>query len=451
MRRLAVALALLAACSSPRQVGRSAPPTTAAESPEPREAPPAAAAADPKPACPAVDEAKLEPPECKDPIASTPIPPIVDPKETLGHVYEGLVSLARGTSKGPVRFAMYGDSNHKMDGPEAHLRRALQARFGDAGHGWVPLARPHWIQHQDVKHDGTWKVFKSWAISTDPIIRDRNYGLGNMFAETEAPGGMLYVATADEKAPIGQKVSRFDVFFLKRPDGGNFDIVADGTTVKHVSTRAADWEAGVETVKVEDGPHKLSVVTRGQGMVRFFGVAMERDVPGIVVDSLPTGAMNIHQMSWVNPTTRQPMATARGWDLVMIHLGTTMSQLVFHKPALTKVVEEMKAALPNAAILLLSPPDYLRDKRGPDSEPRIIKVSQQIREVAEETGVAFWDYRAAMGGDGSMATFIRKNLVTSDRVHLFQSGHDVMMDRLIRALFLDLAHWREKHPDAGCH
>jgi hypothetical protein len=314
----------------------------------------------------------------------------------------------------------------------------------------VPLARPHWLHHQDVKHEGNWSVFKSWAISSDPIIRDRNYGLGNMFAETPSPGGVLWVATADEKAPIGKSVSRFDVFFLKRPDGGTFDIVADGSVVKHVATRADDWAAGIESVKVDDGPHKLELVTRGYGMVRFFGVAMERDVPGVIVDSLPTGAMNIHQMSWVNASTRQPMATSRNWDVVMIHLGTTMSQLVFHKPALTKVIEEMRAALPNAAIMLVSPPDYLRDKRGPDSDPRIIKVSREMREVAEETGVAFWDYRAAMGGDGSMMTFIRKGLVTSDHVHLNQTGHDVMMDRLMHALFVDLAKWREKHPDAGC-
>src|SRR5260221_3393107 len=144
MRRLAVVLVVLAACSS-RQTARTSPPPA----PEPREAAPTTTPAPEQPrACPDVDEAKLEAPGGNDVLQPAAIPPIVDPKETMGRLYDRLVALARGTSKTPARLAMYGDSNHKQDMPEAHLRRALQARFGDAGHGWVPLARPHWLHHQ---------------------------------------------------------------------------------------------------------------------------------------------------------------------------------------------------------------------------------------------------------------------------------------------------------------
>ncbi len=450
MRRIALAavVATAVACSQHGGGGAARLATATPAQAEPREA--ASTIAEPPPppaACPAVDEAKLEPPACKDAIAQTPVPPIVDPNETLGRFYEKLVALARGTAKGPVRLAMYGDSNHKGDEMEGHLRRVLQGRFGDAGHGWVPLAMPHWLTHKDVKFGGTWKIWKSAAISFDPIVRDKNYGLGNTLAETSDSGALLRIATADASAPVGQKASRVDLFFLRRPDGGVFDVSVDGAPAKRFSTRADGFEAGIESIAMEDAPHKIEIVSRGQGSVRFFGAALERDVPGVVFDTLACGAMNIHQMSWVNPATRAPMAAKRSWDVVMFHLGTTMSQLVFHKDALKKVIGEMREALPNAAILLLTPPDYLKGQR---SDPRIVKVSQQIREVADEMGVAVWDYRAAMGGDDSMSTFVAKRLVTSDRVHLTTGGHELMADRLTRALLLDLARWREKHLDAGC-
>jgi hypothetical protein len=421
---------------------------TPGPAPEPREA--ASTTVDPPPApaaCAAVDEAKLEPPACKDAIEKTPIPPIVDPNETLARFYEKLVALARGTGKGPVRLAMYGDSNHKGDEMEGHLRRVLQGRFGDAGHGWVPLAMPHWLTHKDVSFGGTWKIWKSAAVSFDPIVRDHNYGLGNTLAETSQSGGLLRIATADAKAPVGQKASRLDLFFLERPDGGVFDVTIDGAAPKRFSTRADAVEAGIQSIAMEDAPHKIEILSRGQGSVRFFGAVLERDVPGIVFDTLACGALNIHQMSWVNPTVREPMAAKRDWDVVMFQLGTTMSQLVFHEPALKKVIAEMREALPNAAIVLLTPPDYLK---GQQSDPRIVKVSRQLEEVAQETGVAFWDYRAAMGGDNSMNTFIAKRLVTTDHVHLTTGGHELMGDRLLRALMLDLARFRDKHPDAGC-
>src|SRR5207302_11491 len=117
----------------------------------------------------------------------------------------------------------------------------------------------------------------------------------NIASETSSWGARAWVATAKD-GPVGTRASRFEVFFFRRPGGGAFDVFADGTLVKTISTRADAFEAGIEEIDVEDGPHELLCVARGRGPVRLAGVALERDVPGIVVDSLGTGAMSIGQM-----------------------------------------------------------------------------------------------------------------------------------------------------------
>ena len=77
-------------------------------------------------------------------------------------------------------------------------------------------------------------------------------------------------------------------------------------------------------------------------------------------------------------------------------------------------------------------------------------MARQITELASETGVAFWDYRAAMGGDASMLTFLRKRLAWTDAIHLNNKGHQIMGDRLMHALLEDNARYRAGHSDAGC-
>jgi hypothetical protein len=399
--------------------------------------------------CAAVDETKLEPPPCDDPIASVAIPEIVDPSGSLAHFHERLIGLARGTVKDRVRIALYGDSNAQADMMTGHMRRVLQGRFGDGGHGFVFLGHPRgWYGHQDVRRGGTWKAFRNIQVSTD-LVMDRHYGFANLATETSSGGAQVWVATAKDGV-VGTKASIFDVFFFRRPGGGTFDIVADGQVVKTVSTRADAFEAGIEEVVLDDGPHEVRCVARGRGPVRLVGVSLERDVPGIVIDSLGTGAMAINQMSWVQSSTRKPMLERRAYDLVIVHLGTAQSMLSQHKRWAKTVIDDLRAALPEASILFLTPPDALINRFGPVSDPRIVTVAKQIEELASETGVAFWDYRAAMGGDASMLTFLRKKLAWTDAIHLNNKGHQIMGDRLMRALLEDTARYRAAHPEAGC-
>ena len=443
----AVGCLLVAGCASHAAVV-PLPVTKAAESSSP--APTEAALVDePAAVCAPVDESKLEPPPCSDAIASVAVPPIVDPSRSLAHFHERLVGLARGTRKGRVHIALYGDSNAQADMMTGHMRRTLQARFGDGGHGFVFLGHPRgWYGHQDVRRGGTWSAFRNIQVSTD-LVLDRHYGFANLATETSNGGAQAWVATAKEGA-VGTRAGIFDVFFFRRPGGGTFDIVADGQVVRTVSTRAEAFEAGIEEVVLDDGPHELRCVSRGRGPVRLVGVSLERDVPGIVIDALGTGAMAINQMSWVQSSTRKPMWERRDYDLVIVHLGTAQSMLSQHKRWAKSVIDDLRAALPSASILFLTPPDALVNRFGPVSDPRIVTVARQITELASETGVAFWDYRAAMGGDASMLTFLRKRLAWTDAIHLNNKGHQIMGDRLMHALLEDNARYRAGHSDAGC-
>ena len=61
-------------------------------------------------------------------------------------------------------------------------------------------------------------------------------------------------------------------------------------------------------------------------------------------------------------------------------------------------------------------------------------VTRALREAAERTGCAFWDAKAAMGGEGSMKKWEAAHLAQKDLVHLTGPGYAKLADLLFRRL-----------------
>lgn len=414
----------------------------------------AAAPADagpPPSTCPAPDAAKIAPFDLDKKVITAENPPIVDASGSLASFEDKLLALARGTSKKTLRIGFYGDSNLTSDYLTGHLRRQLQGRFGDAGHGFVAMARPWaWYSHEDVHHHGTWPLFRQFDSTTDPVVGHR-YGFANMTAESSKGGAAAWVGTAGDDAKVGRTASRFDVYFLKQPHGGTFDLFLDGKLHKTVSTASADFEAGFEKIETTDAAHEVKCIVKGDYTVRLYGTTLERDDPGggIVVDSLGAGALNFQRWVMTEPVIRKAHLERRNYDAVFVWLGMNSMWLEPNRGWATDTIKTIREAIPNVPVVLVSPPDS--EKPGSTkTDPRIMSLVKQLREVAAENNAAFWDLRAAMGGDGAFLEFMKRGLAASDRVHLSREGNIVIGQRLLAALFEDVKARLAAHPDAGC-
>lgn len=425
---------------------------------------PSAKAASSEAQCPAADREKLAPFVVDHSAIKAAVPEIEDSKEAMASFYDKVIALARGkTGRDHVRIGVYGDSNLTSDHLTGHMRRQLQARFGDGGHGFVALARPWaWYTHEDVHHHGTWPLFKQMDCTTDPVPGHR-YGFANMAAESSTGGAAAWVGTADASSPVGTTASEFDVYFMKQPRGGSFDLVLDKKVVRTVSTKSDEIGAGFEKIETTDEAHELKCVVKGDGVVRLFGATLERSASssrpapaepsvregGIVVDSLGTGAMNFQRFMLVESEIRKAQLEHRKYDLVIVWLGMNSMWLYPNRAWVHDTITTLRDALPGLPVLMLTPPDSVKMGES-KSDPRIVQLVKQLREVSEETGAAFWDFRAAMGGDAAYLDFMKRGLAANDRAHLSKTGNEVMGQRLLAALFQDIARRIEKKPDAGC-
>lgn len=368
--------------------------------------------------------------------------------DSTGHAldsfYTRLASTKRKEPGAVTRILHYGDSVLTSDYVSGTIRRKMQAEFGDAGHGFILIAKPwDWYFHNDV----TQGAGEGWSSSriTGPFNGDRMYGIGGVsFAGT--PGAHAWYGTATGQT-YGKKVSRFDVYYMETPGGGSVELRSEGKT-ETFSTRGDAKISRIRSLVVTDGEAKLSLKVTS-GTPRLFGVALERDVPGVVYDALGANGGRGELLAAMDPGHWREQMDLRDPALVILHYGTNESETgMVHREAYEKtlrgLVEKVKAAAPKASVLIVAPLDRAEktESGAMHTKPIILKLVEAQKKVAGEAGVGFWNTFEAMGGEGSMATWVRKGLAGSDLTHPSPQGGEVLGDLLYKALTSGFEAWQ---------
>ncbi len=356
----------------------------------------------------------------------------------LDAFYKHLAATAKKEPGAVTRILHYGDSVITSDYISGTLRRRLQARYGDSGHGYILVANPwEWYFHNDVVH----YAGEGWNANriTGPFTNDKMYGLGGVTFHG-APGAVATFG-AMEKGDYGRAVSRFDVYYLAQPQGGDFEVKS-GDKSERVSTKSDTKASKVFSFSVEDGPRKMQLRSVGGGDVRLFGVALERDLPGITYDAL--GANGAQSLLWEpmdDPHWKDQMALRKP-ALVVLQFGTNESEAsVFseksYEKTVTHVLQKVIAAAEGASVMLAAPLDRAEHEGGALHTKKIIpKIVASQKKVALANGCAFWNTYEAMGGEGTMARWVRAKpqLASGDLTHPTPAGAEVIGELFEKAL-----------------
>ncbi len=365
-------------------------------------------------------------------------------EDPTGHALDAFFArLARTDRRMPgaiTRILHYGDSTISSDYVSGTVRRRLQARFGDAGHGYILVANPwEWYFHNDVLHfsEGEWRASRL----AGPTAPDGMYGLGGVtFTST---GGSATFGTASH-GDYGRKASRYEIYYLEQPGGGDVEIDVRGIPPERFSTRGPEKASRVHTVTTDDGESRITVRAVGGGPARLFGVAIERDQPGVVYDAL--GSHAAQATFWQRQDRRhwQDQFALRDPALVILQYGTNESDvpklnLAEYESALGALLDELGAIVSGASILVVAPLDRAEWRDGRIATRPIIEDIVAIqRRVALSHGAAFWNTFEAMGGEGSMARWVKaRPQLSGDMTHPTVRGAEVLgnllSDALVRA------------------
>jgi lysophospholipase L1-like esterase len=352
--------------------------------------------------------------------------------------------LERAARKdGLVRVQFWGASHVAGEYFTGTVRRLLQDRHGDAGHGFVMPAAPFkGYRASDVNlcSGGPWAT----DYHNRPGGRaDGLLGPAGMMVESADPLSFGWVQTTRTN-PHGRSASRLEVWYARQPGGGSLELVVDDAAPIVLSTAApstADGGPGAAVLSVADGPHRLRMRPVGDGQVRLYGAALEREGPGVVVDAMGVGGRTVSSWLAWDEALQRAYLQRRPPDLAVLAYGTNEA----NDPGMTE--ERYRATLrdslarfrrvaPDAACVLIGPSDRGKKVRrgqyviwGPTDA--IARIQQ---EVAPEFGCLSWDLQQATGGPGSMFRWREAGLGAEDLIHFTARGYEELATRFVAAL-----------------
>jgi lysophospholipase L1-like esterase len=369
-------------------------------------------------------------------------PLLADANGGLDRFYEALARTERREPGAITRVVHYGDSPTTADLITGDIRAMLQARFGDSGHGFVLLAKPWaWYQHRGAWLTGSgWQIFPATRFET----KDGLFGLG----------GVNFTGDASARARIdlddpGQ--SHFDLYFLHQPDGGEVEVFANGAQVAaSVPTAGDKGTPGFASFDIPLGASSLEF--KPDGPVRLFGITAEKSSPGVVYDSIGLNGASITVLSRMfNAAHWTAELQHRHPDLVTINYGTNEADFAAfidkqYEKELREAIRRVRAALPDASILVMSPMDrgHRTDTGDIETMETIPRIVEMQRRVAADTGCGFFDTYAAMGGAGTMSRWYnaQPRLVSADFIHPYPAGGKIIAAIFVKQIESGLARYK---------
>jgi len=376
-------------------------------------------------------------------------------EDPSGHALDAFyASLAKTEAKEPgaiTRITYYGDSVIASDWITATLRRKLQAKFGDAGHGFI-LVADAWpgYHHDNIARFAS----KGWKVSrvVGPYAPDGIYGLGGVSFLSDGPGMFATVGTATS-GDIGRSVSRFRVTYAEAPGGGKLSLKLDDGEARVISTSAESLAVKTADIPAPDGPHKLEIRSLGGGSVRVFHTILERDVPGVVVDAVGIIGCRLRFLDKMDDAHWADELKRRNPNLIAFTYGANESGDSFAYPmdqyeaTARAVLKQARDALPGSSCLLIGPMDAA-DKKGDAmvSRPVVPAINAIQKKLAAELGCGFFDTWQGMGGHGSMGVWIQKGLGGADLVHPTSTGAEVIGGWVNTALMEGFEKYKARRP-----
>lgn len=365
--------------------------------------------------------------------------------DAMRHFYLSLDSLLNGYRK-KINIVHLGDSHVQADVFPGKIREHFQldTLIGNGGRGFVfpySAVRTNNPVNLRVSYTGLWEGCRN-------VQRDRfcDWGLAGITATTADPGA-TFTLNPNTNPALTYPISTVKVFYNTQ-NSASFGVrlITDGD---NIVSRRTDARGFVEFVlkspldKVMIGLEKTDI---SQTNFTLQGVAVENDFTGVQYHSLGVNGAEVTSFLR-NPHLEQNLAVLKA-DLIVLSLGTNDAYMLYFdeqgfKRNYGTLLQRIKKAAPQASILFTTPGDCYRSRRYTNYNNA--KAVKQIRQLAEETDCAVWNFYDVMGGLRSINKWHLSGLAAKDRIHLNGKGYQLQGDLLYEAMMNDFGTYSAQH------
>lgn len=362
-----------------------------------------------------------------------PVYPIKGNTSQLKYFFDAL----KESKNRKIRIGHWGDSIILGDVLSDSFRRLLQKQFGGNGVGFVSL----------VPEDLTMRLSTIVSSSDDwieaSLFKRNKYKLplgisGSVFTTGTGDGWVSY-----DVGKYNQTIRNYNSINLIYANGNS------SAQVKFITSTGFS-----KTVKFESGSNlrKLSVdfPTPATSVrleftscknILFYGISIENS-PGVYVDNFPMKGNNGIGLQDITSEVLKDFKELQDYKLLILNFGVNVltpkhKDYDWYADKMEKVIDHIKSSFPNTSLLIISTGDKGVKKGGKFvSEPHIGNLLKAQEELANKTGVAFWNLFEAMGGENSIVDWVNGEpaLAYKDYCHFTPDGGDKVAAMLNEAL-----------------
>lgn len=350
----------------------------------------------------------------------------------LAYPSSQLPRFPKATEGEPLRVLHIGDSHLQAGMLSLRLRSLLSSMVDEQAlsEGFVfpySIASTNSPTAYTFESNAPW-IYRKITTSATPI----DAGLAGICIETSTPEATISLrltAYADTR-------SAFDRIALYAPTNASSFVptIADSLLLSAQRTPLA-W-----TFKLRKPVRQLNITLRQhtpeQTHFALSGVLLEHSKSRLVYSSV--GLNGASCATFLRAEQLAAQAADLNPQLIIVALGTNDAYTNAFVPStfaanLDLLVQRLRSALPQAALLLAIPGDHFWQQVH--SNPNLDAVRQAIVGCAERHGCLTWDFLALMGGAGSMAQWHEEGLAAPDLVHLTPKGYRHQAEMMYCALY----------------
>ena len=323
------------------------------------------------------------------------------------------------------RILHYGDSQIEMDRISGVLRNHLQHRFGGSGVGMVPAIQRIPTTSFSQTFSGNFTRYIVYGDSTTHRASHKRYGPMAQFSAVDGSGVLFF--SAKEKFPES-KFSKVSLLVGHNSNDFSAQLSCD-TVINEIKRREQSDEvlSLVWNLK-ETASHAILKLI---GDAEVYALLFDGN-GGVAVDNVPLRGCSGTIFTRINEEVLRQSFGKLKVSLIILQFGGNMMPVIKSQKTiddymmrLEKQFALFRRVVPEAKMLFIGPSDMSRKENGVYVTWRFLpELNEAIKQTALKNGVAFWNMFETMGGENSMAQWVRHNppYAVGDHVHFTAQG-----------------------------
>ena len=341
------------------------------------------------------------------------------------------------------RVMHYGDSQIEMDRITSVLRQRLQEVFGGSGPGMISAVKRIFSISVNQSYSGNLVRYALVGDSTSHKASHNRYGVMTQFCQTNGTSTVNFSKSNNSQAYDKAKaITRVSVLIGNNSEGFRVSLKAEGyegetkTCPAKSNTTLLTWEL---PVIIEKGSITF------QGNAEIYAIMLDGDY-GVAVDNDALRGCSGTIFTRINKELMAESIEAIDTKLIILQFGgnrtpiiTSSKQISTYMGELTRQIKYFQEVAPQATILFIGPADMGKSYNGKmGSYKCMVELNDSIKAMALYNNVAYWDMFTVMGGEGSMAQYVKHNppLGSPDHIHFTFQGAQEMGSNLAKSLII---------------